>query len=117
MSTTNPTVNGVQALWGMDGTLFTGILTGYDDNSDSDEGEILDNNGYRITDITFNQKSEYTLTILIQAGTTLPVVGAMVTIGAVANCIVKSVGRTYGQKDWRKFKMMAKNFVNLVPAS
>ena len=57
MSATSPTINGVQALWGMDGSVYSGIITEFDGEDMSDEGEILDNNGYRITDITFNQNS------------------------------------------------------------
>jgi len=97
----------------MDGSVYTGIIVSFSRDDDSDEGEILDNNGYRIGDITFNEKSKFSLEILIQTGTVLPVIGSEVTIDAVTKCIVKSVGKTYGQKDWRKFKLNATNFVNL----
>ena len=53
--------------------------------------------------------------ILIQTGTVLPVVGAVITIDSISSAIVKSVGKTYGQKDWRKFKLGAKSWVNLTP--
>ena len=114
MSTTNPTINGVQVLWGMDGTVYEGILTNFGCDDQADEGEVLDNNGYRITDITFNQNSEYTLKIAMQSGTTKPAVGTMLTIDAVATCIVKKVGRAYVQKDVRYLNVTARYFVNLV---
>ena len=115
MPATTPTINGQTALWGMDGSVYTGIITSFSRDDDSDEGEILDNNGYRIGDITFNEKTTFSLEILIQTGTVLPVVGAVITIDSISSAIVKSVGKTYGQKDWRKFKLGAKSWVNLTP--
>jgi hypothetical protein len=118
MSTpTTPTINGYPALWGMDGSVYTGMITAFDGNDMADDGELLDNNGYKITDITFNQNSEYQLTITMESGTVKPAIGTLLTIDGVANCIVKTTGRTYGQKDWRKLKLTAKNWVNLVPSS
>ena len=116
MPATTPTINGKTALWGMDGAVFTGVITSFSKDDDSDEGEILDNNGYRIGSITYNQKSTFSLEILIESTTTLPSVGDLVTIDTIANCIVMTVGKAYGQKDWRKFKFTAKNFINLVPS-
>lgn len=120
MSATNPTINGTgysDAVWGMDGTVYTGKIVSFTSDQDADNAQILDNNGYVATDITFNQKATYSLELIIESGTTLPVVGAVVTIASVANCIVRTVGKTYGEKDWRKFKFTAISFVNLVPAS
>jgi hypothetical protein len=115
MSTTNPTINGVPVLWGMDGTVYTGILTNFGAEDGSDEANVLDNNGYVITDITFNENSEYVLKIAMQSGTIKPAIGTLLTIDSVANCIVKKTGRTYVQKDVRYLNLTAKNFVNLVP--
>ena len=120
MSAQTPTINGLQALWGMDGSVYsvaTGTIEDFDGEDMSDEGVILDNNGYVITDNTYNENSEFTMTILMQTGFTKPAIGALVTVDSVANCIVKRTGRVYGKKDWRKFKLTVKNWVNLVPAS
>lgn len=110
---TTPTINGQTALWGMDGSVYTGIITSFSRSDKSDEAEILDNNGYRIGDITFNQMSEFSIELLLQTGTTIPTVGDLITLGGVADCIVKSIDQNYVQKDWRKLKFTAKNFVNL----
>jgi hypothetical protein len=118
MSATTPTINGsgyATAIWGMDGSVYTGKIVSFTHDKDADNASILDNNGYISTDITFNEKDTFTLELVIQSGTTLPTVGTVVTIDSIANCIVRTVGKTYGEKDWRKFKFTAVSFINLTP--
>ena len=118
MSATTPTINGSgysTCLWGMDGTVYTGKITSFTHDKDADTAQILDNNGYVTTDLTYNQKDNFSMEIIIASGTTPPTVGAVITIDGVTNVIVRTVGKTYGEKDWRKLKVTGIAYINLTP--
>jgi hypothetical protein len=106
------------AYWGMPtGVYSAGIITRVTRDTDGEVAYLYDNNGYTVTQILFDDKSTFTVELVLDSVTNLspPARGTLVTIDGVANCIVQKLGREYVQKDWRKGTFTAMNFVNLSP--
>lgn len=102
--------SGITAVWGTSDASVTatnqGIVHSVSRKNAAEKDYILDENGYTVGVVFFDQKNEYTVEILCKDSMTNPTVGGVMTIGGDANMLVMDFDLKWSHKG---FKMLSVN--------
>jgi len=107
--------SGVTAVWGTSDASVTatnqGIVQSVGRKDSAEKDFILDENGYTLGVIYFDEKSQYTVGILCKTSMTIPTVGGSMTIGGAA-LHVDDVDLKWENKGWKKCDVVVTKYAD-----
>ena len=115
----NPVVIGNNTvIWGTSGIYSgTGIITDAEKGYSADKIEILDENGFVVTVIYFNQKNECSFNMIVKTSLPTLAIGDAITIASTTNCHVDDIRLMWKQNDVAKYAVKATKYTGLTEAS
>ena len=110
-------IRGRSAIWGIKteagDTHAAGIIKSQKRLLNADTDEILDGEGFVISEVFFNNHDECDIEVICEAGTEPPEPGDDIQIVGL-DCVVQSgVGVNWEQKGWKSLQVKAKKFANM----
>lgn len=124
----NPTVKGDSSVvWGAGSVVSTavhaaspvtlGIITDAEKGSSADKIEIMDENGFVVTVVYFNNKNECSFGMIVKTSVPALDIGDTFTLGGVAFCIVDDIRVQWSNKDVAKYNVKATRYKALTADS
>jgi len=109
-------IRGRQAIWGIvsdsGDTYASGIIVKKSRKKASDTDFVLDDMGFVIAQVFFNQNDECDVNIICESGTSQPENGDDITLNGI-DCIVQESDVAWDQKGWKMLNVKAKKYANL----
>lgn len=101
-------------LFGADGVYSgSGIITGGNKKSEAEKLEVIDENGFVVSVIYFNNKKECSFDMVVKTAAPDLAPGDTITICGVALCLVDNCEEIWAQKDVRKFRVSATKYAGI----
>lgn len=100
-------------IFGTGGLFATGIVLSASVMLDGDILELKDNTGFVYCVVYFNDKNECEIQIILKTDTAEPVRGDNITIGGVADCLVKNAKKEWEDAGEAKYTLQATRYVNV----
>lgn len=110
----NPTIKGDNTvIWGTGGNYAGGIITSCSKDNTTEKLEVLDNNGYTVAVIYFNQKGECEFEMIVQTSAPTLAHGDQITICGAVNALVENTKQVWAQRDVCKFQVKATKYTGM----
>ena len=101
--------NATTATWGVDAAIYSGRVVSVKSDISGEEVNLETSAGEVDGMAMLNDLDEVTVEVIYDANFTPPAYGASITVNSIAY-IVTRVGKSWGNKEWRKGSFTAKKY-------